>query len=179
MAKLELQQKSLNRKFFRIVSSIGKDYKSNIEFGRDIANLKSIEFSYERLGETYYSSANSIASYISFLKEINVIDEKFKSTINNGKGIDLDVFNDALGDSIMNYLIENNADFETQKQKVKELINSTPAKVTTLENIYSKIDTSINLYNFSLCIRTLAIIRSEIIKLPTKRFLLYPNVIEL
>src|SRR6266853_3841236 len=122
MAAISTTPNAIDRKLHRIVLDTNPDeFKSFVALGRQIAKSKPAEFSYQRFGKVEYAGAAAIESYVSFARDVGLVDGDLRVTRPKKEIRTLENFQQWLSDLTMQYLEGKNASLKQIEQAILDL----------------------------------------------------------
>lgn len=170
---------AIDRKLHRVVlDSDPNQFESFAALSRQIASDKSTEFSYQRFGKTEYSGAEAIEAYVSFARELGLLDGNLETARPKKEIRALENFQSWLGDLTMQYLDAKNASVQQIQQAITELVHASPSRLPTQENIRAKLNGPPSPRNFKFALKITALLRSEVVSLASRRLVLMSGIVE-
>ncbi len=128
MAAISTSPNAMDRKLHRVVLEADpNEFKTFVALARHIAKAKPLEFSYQRLGKTEYAGAEAIEQYISFSRDIGLVDGNIEITRPKKDVRSLESFQQWLGDLTLQYLEKKNASLKHIEQSVMDLLQGSPS----------------------------------------------------
>jgi hypothetical protein len=170
---------AIDRKLHRVVLDSDPDqFKTFAALSRHMTSAKPTEFSYQRFGKTEYSGAESIEGYVSFARDIGLLDGNLQPARPKKEIRGLESFQIWLGDLTMQYLDAKNASVTQIEQAMVDLMQGTPSRLPTQENIRSKLDSPPSPRNFRFALKITALLRSGVVSLASRRLVLIDGIVE-
>jgi hypothetical protein len=170
---------AIDRKLHRVVLNSDPDqFKTFAALSRQIASDKSTEFSYQRFGKTEYSGAEAIEAYVSFAREVGLLDGELQAARPKKEIRALENFQSWLGDLIMQYLDAENASVEQIQRAMIDLVTGSPSRLPTQENIRAKLDGPPSPRNFKFALKITALLRGGVLSLASRRLVLKDGIVE-
>ncbi len=151
---------------------------ANRALARYIAKSKPAEFSYQRFGKLEYAGSDAIETYVSFARDVGLVDGDLRITRPRKEIRTLENFQQWLSDLTMQYLEGKNASLKQIEQAILDLSHNSPSRLPTQENIRAKLDNPPTPRNFRLALRIVALLRSNVISLASRRLVLMDGIIE-
>lgn len=169
---------AIDRKLHRVVlESDPNQFKTFAALSRQIAVNKSAEFSYQRFGRTEHSGADAIEAYVSFAREVGLLDGNLELARPKKEIRALENFQSWLGDLTMQYLDAHNASVEQIRDAITELVHAAPSRLPTQENIRSKLAGAPSPRNFRFALKITALLRSGVVSLASRRLVLMDGTV--
>jgi hypothetical protein len=170
---------AIDRKLHRVIlDSDPNQFKTFAALSRQIASNKSAEFSYQRFEKTEYSGAESIEAYVSFAREVGLLDGDLQTVRLKKEIRTLENFQSWLSDLTMQYLDANNASVQQIQQAIIELVQASPSRLPTQENIRAKLNDPPSPRNFRFALKITALLRSGVVSLASRRLVLMGGIVE-
>jgi hypothetical protein len=170
---------AIDRKLHRVVLDADPEqFKSFAALARQISMNKPQEFSYQRFGKTEYAGADAIEAYVSFAHDIGLLDGDLKPARQKKEIRALENFQQWLGDLTLQYLESKNASLKQIEEIMENLMHSSPCRLSTQENIRAQIQNPPSSRNFRLCLKVVALLRSDAIRLASRRLVLVDGIVE-
>jgi hypothetical protein len=145
---------------------------------RQLAQNKLDEFSYTRSEKIEYSSAGAISSYISFARDIRLLDGDLQIARQKKEVRALDNFQGWLADLTLQYLDRNNASLLQLGDLVHELCQRQPHVLPTQEKLRSLISEPPSARSFRFSLKILSLLRSNTIVVASRRVVLLNGIME-
>lgn len=169
----------VDRKLHRIVlESNPTEFASMITLAHHIEDLKLIEFSYSRGGKTQYSNAYTIRQYISFAQTIGLLDNDLETARTKKDIRSLENFQQWLSDVAVQFAIDRNCSIDQIRGAVQTLLQSSPSRLPTLENVRSRLTDPPDLDTFKLSAKIISLLRPNTFQIRARRVLLAPGIVE-
>jgi hypothetical protein len=179
MTAISSMPNAIDRKLHRIVlESDPQEFKSFASLARHISQSKVVEFSYQRFRKLEYAGAPSIESYVSFARDIGLLDGDIRITRLKKEIRTLENFQQWLGDLTVQYLEANNASLKLIEKALVGLSQQSPSRLPTQENVRNSLDNPPSTRNFRLALRIVALLRSNVISLASRRLILMDGIVE-
>ena len=181
MTAISTTPNAIDRKLHRIVLDSNPDeFKTFVDLARYIANSKPspTEFSYQRFGKHEYAGADAIEGYVSFARDVGLLDGDLRASRPKKELRTLDNFQQWLGDLTIQYLEAKNASLKQIEQAILELMQQSPRLLPTQDNIRAKLNNPPSSRNFKFALKILALLRPKAISLVSRRVVLIQGVIE-
>ena len=179
MTAISSAPNAIDRKLHRIVLDANPDeFRSFAALARHVAQSKPVEFSYHRFAKLEYAGADAIESYVSFARDIGLLDGDLEIVRPKKEIRTLENFQHWLGDLTVQYLDAKNASLKQIERAILELSQSLPFRLPTQDNIRAKLETPASTRNFRLALRIVALLRSNVISLASRRLVLMDGVVE-
>jgi hypothetical protein len=179
MAAIASTPNAIDRKLHRIVLDSNPDeFKSFAALARYIARSKPAEFSYQRLGKPEYAGADAIESYVSVSRDIGLLDGDLRTNRPKKEIRTLENFQQWLSDLTMQYLEAKNASLKQIEQAILGLSQNSPCRLPTQENIRTQLQNPPSSRNFRLALKIVALLRSNVISVTSRRLVLMDGIIE-
>jgi len=169
----------IDRKLHRIaLDTDPKRFTNMIAFARELESKKCIEFSYARSDKTEYSNAFTIQYYISYARQIGLIDGDLSLTRPKKDIINLENFQAWLSDIVFQYLNNNNSSVNEISEAIVDLFKLSPYKLSTQSNIHSQLKNPIPLHIFKISLKIVSRLRPKALFVRSRRMVLIPGLLE-
>lgn len=149
---------------------------SLLDLARLIAKEKTIEFSYRTEEGIRFSNAYTVAAYGALARALGVLDENLDCVRKKMEVKSLDNFQVWLGELTMEYLTQHQASPTEVARVSAELIASNPSELPIIETIHNRLDTDLHTRRLRHCLQIVALLRSKLLVISSKRLYLSPDV---
>jgi hypothetical protein len=179
MPAISTAPNAIDRKLHRVVlESDSAQFSSFAALGRHIAQAKSTEFSYLRFGKLEFAGAEAIENYVGFARDVGLVDGDLNPSRPKREIRSLENFQHWLGDLTMQYLEVKNASMAQIEQAAIDLSQGKPSRLSTQENIRGKLESPPSLRNFRFSLKIIALLRSNIMSVASRRLVLIDGIVE-
>jgi hypothetical protein len=179
MTSIHTPATSIDRKLHRVVLNSDPEYfKTAISLARTIADQNLAEFSYQRENKIRYATPMSISKFISYSREVGLLDENLASAQLKTDIRALDNFQSWLKNQVMIYLETNNASLENIKTSTLSLFTDTPYTLPTPVKVHEALKTSISLSSFRMSLKIISALSPKALKFSSRKLVIHPEIIK-
>lgn len=179
MAPVQTPITSSDRKIHRVVLISDPNYfKNGISLAREIASRQLNEFSYQRDNKIRYATPLSITKFISYSREIGILDEDLRCTESKDDIKHMDNFQSWLKNQVMVFLETNNASLENIKAATLSLFSDTPYTLPTPVKVHEALKTSISLSSFRMSLKIISALSPKALKFSSRKLVILPDIIK-
>jgi hypothetical protein len=153
-------------------------YPSMLSLARALSDRRLDSFSYMRRGTQEFTGPFSIAPYISYARQINLLDADLKNVPPKADIRSLENFQHYLDQEVDVYLAEHNCshnDIQTAVQSL--LINSIP-RIPTLRRIHGASKNPPDFRFFQISMKIRSIFRPGVLRIISRQLIVVPAVFE-
>lgn len=169
--------REIDRKLYRIVREADSSlHPTAIALGRALEKAEAAEFAYQRGRKTEYATANTVAEYVLYARDIGLLNGDLDVTRQKADVRSLENFQQWLGDIVIRYLRDNNASIDQLQSAVDSLLSSTPRELPTVDNVYKTLKSPPPKHTFRLSLKVISFLRPKALRLRSRR-LIIPSAI--
>jgi hypothetical protein len=170
---------SVDRKLHRVVLISEPDYfKNAISLAREIAGRQLTEFSYQRENKLKYATASSITRFVTYAREVGLLDENLACTQPKDDVRSVDNFQWWLRNQVMNYLEAHHACLDHIKSATLVLLTDIPYSLPTPVRVHDALETSIPLSSFRLSLNVISSLSPKALLFSSRKLVIHPEIIK-
>ncbi len=177
MAQIPTPKTSVDRKLHRIVLNSDSNYfKTAISLARTIADQNLEEFSYQRNNKILFATPVSISKFISYAREIGLLNENLDSTQPKADVRSTENFQWWVKSQVMIYLEKNNSSLEDIKKATLTLMGDLPYFLPSVDKIHDGLKTSISKTSFRTSLKIISALNPMALKFSSRKLVIHPDV---
>lgn len=136
------------------------------------------EFAYIREGKSQQATLETIEKYVTYAYVIGLVDKFFSPTGASQQILELEAFQDWLGDLVLGFLQRQGCAPEAIRKASTALLNENPRKVPSIRRVHSKLPNPPQFRDFEYSVRILARLRPATLTIRSQPLFLWKGVLQ-